>query len=98
MHRATLSALACAVLIAAQASGADVERGHSLYSQLCAACHQGQQSTTGQALRAAAGAPARILEAMRNIGAMAPLRSIVTDAMAADIAAWLATVYPPGPQ
>ena len=96
MHRTTLWALACAFLVAAQASGADVERGQSLYSQLCAASLQGQQSTTGQALRAAAGAPERILEAMRNIGAMASLRSIVTIAMAADIAAWLATVYPPG--
>ena len=95
MHRPKLVHLACVVVLVGEASGADVDRGQSLYLQLCAPCHQGQQSTTGQAIRAAAGAPERILGSDANIGAMAPLRSIVTDAMASDIAAWLATVYPP---
>jgi cytochrome c553 len=96
MHRLLWMGLLMA--LAAQAQDSQVERGRSLYSQLCATCHEGQQSTTGQAIRAAAGAPERILEATRNIGAMGPLRSIVTDTMAGDIAAWLATMYPPAPR
>lgn len=90
---------ACAVALAVPSAGAqDAARGSGLYLQLpgglaaCVSCHGPDPAANRNNLLRAAGQPVVLLKALNAIGVMGYLKSELSDADIADLAAYLDTV------
>lgn len=87
-----VAAVLCAMVAATQAA-ADAGRGEALYRQHCATCHGGGQSTAGEAIRAGAGRPDILRNAVATIGAMTIFEPVLRAGDYDDLAAYLAQRY-----